>query len=294
MTARLIDGKAVAQEIREELKERISALQKQGVKPGLSVILVGDNPASKVYVGMKEKSCSELDLYSDPYHLEKETTQEELLGLIERLNADNRVHGILIQLPLPGHIDEKTVIEAVSPEKDVDGFHPVNLGRLVIGMDCFRPCTPAGVQELLIRSGVDLEGKHVVIVGRSNIVGKPLAIILMHKAKGANATVTVAHSRTKSLPEIVRSADVLVAAIGKPEMIPGDWIKPGAVVIDVGTNRVEDSSRKSGYRLVGDVHFESASSRASLITPVPGGVGPMTIVMLMANTVASAERAAKK
>lgn len=294
MSAKLIDGKAIAAAIRQELGERIAALDKQGIKPGLAVVLVGEDSASKVYVGMKEKSCTELGIYSDHHHLPAETTQEELLGLVENLNADSRIHGILVQLPLPDHIDEKRIIEAVRPAKDVDGFHPVNLGRLVIGLDCFRPCTPAGVQELLVRSGVELSGKRVVIVGRSNIVGKPLANILMQKADGADATVTVAHSRTENLPELVKSADVVVAAIGRAEMITGDWIKPGAVVIDVGINRVEDPAAKRGYRLVGDVHFESASEVASQITPVPGGVGPMTIVMLMKNTVTSAEKALAK
>ena len=262
--------------------------------PGLAVVLVGDNPASKVYVGMKEKTCSELGIYSDSNRLDAQTSQAELLELVEKLNADSRIHGILVQLPLPGQIDEAKIITTVSPEKDVDGFHPVNLGRLVIGLDGFRPCTPAGIQELLIRSGVELRGKHVVVVGRSNIVGKPLANMLMQKAEGADATVTVAHSRTADLPGVVGGADVLIAAIGRAEMIQGDWIKPGAVVIDVGTNRVEDSSRERGYRLVGDVHFESASEVASKITPVPGGVGPMTITMLMSNTVLSAEKALEK
>jgi methylenetetrahydrofolate dehydrogenase (NADP+)/methenyltetrahydrofolate cyclohydrolase len=294
MSAKIIDGKAIAAEIQEELKERISTLINEGRRPGLAVILVGDNPASKVYVGMKEKTSAGLGFYSTAHRLGKETTQEELLELVSQLNADERIHGILVQLPLPEHIDEKLVIESISPAKDVDGLHPLNMGKLVIGLDCFRPCTPAGVQELLVRSGVELKGKHVVIVGRSNIVGKPLAVMLMQKARGADATVTVAHSRTNNLPEIVRSADVLVAAIGRAEMIPGDWIKPGAVVIDVGTNRVDDPSSKRGYRLVGDVHFPSASQVASMITPVPGGVGPMTIVMLMANTVASAELALKE
>jgi methylenetetrahydrofolate dehydrogenase (NADP+)/methenyltetrahydrofolate cyclohydrolase len=294
MSAKIIDGKAIAAEIQEELKERISTLVNEGRRPGLAVILVGDNPASKVYVGMKEKTSAGLGFYSTAHRLGKETTQEELLELVSQLNDDERIHGILVQLPLPEHIDEKLVIESISPAKDVDGLHPLNMGKLVIGLDCFRPCTPAGVQELLVRSGVELKGKHVVIVGRSNIVGKPLAVMLMQKARGADATVTVAHSRTNNLPEVVRSADILVAAIGRAEMIPGDWIKPGAVVIDVGTNRVDDPSARRGYRLVGDVHFSSASQVASMISPVPGGVGPMTIVMLMANTVASAERALKE
>ena len=294
MPAKLIDGKAVSAQIRKELKQRIAALQAKGITPGLAVVMVGDNPASKVYVGMKEKTCGELGLYSDSYRLSAETGQAELLELVQKLNSDSRIHGILVQLPLPSQIDEAEIINAVSPEKDVDGFHPLNLGRLVIGLEGFRPCTPAGVQEMLIRSGVELSGKRVVVVGRSNIVGKPLANMLMQKAVGADATVTVAHSRTADLPDVVRSADVLIAAIGRAEMIPGDWIKPGAVVIDVGTNRVEDPSKKRGYRLVGDVHFESAGEVASMITPVPGGVGPMTIIMLMANTVLSAERALEK
>ena len=294
MPAKLIDGKAVSAQIRKELKQRIAALQAKGITPGLAVVMVGDNPASKVYVGMKEKTCGELGLYSDSYRLSAETGQAELLELVQKLNSDSRIHGILVQLPLPSQIDEAEIINAVSPEKDVDGFHPLNLGRLVIGLEGFRPCTPAGVQEMLIRSGVELSGKRVVVVGRSNIVGKPLANMLMQKAVGADATVTVAHSRTADLPDVVRSADVLIAAIGRAEMIPGDWIKPGAVVIDVGTNRVEDPSKKRGYRLVGDVHFESAGEVASMITPVPGGVGPMTIIMLMANTVLSAERVLEK
>ena len=294
MSAELIDGKEISRQIREELKKRISALEAKSVTPGLGVVLVGENPASKVYVGMQEKTCGELGIYSDSHRLSADTIQAELLELVGKLNSDSRIHGILVQLPLPGQIDEAEVITAISPLKDVDGFHPVNLGRLVIGLEGFRPCTPAGIQELLIRSGVELRGKHVVVVGRSNIVGKPVANMLMQKAEGADATVTVAHSRTADLPGMVRSADVLIAAIGRPEMIRGDWIKPGAVVIDVGTNRVDDSTRERGYRLVGDVHFESACKVASKITPVPGGVGPMTITMLMSNTVLSAERTLEK
>ncbi|OGF98957.1 MAG: bifunctional 5,10-methylene-tetrahydrofolate dehydrogenase/5,10-methylene-tetrahydrofolate cyclohydrolase [Candidatus Glassbacteria bacterium RIFCSPLOWO2_12_FULL_58_11] len=294
MTATLIEGKLVAEEIRAELKKRIAALEKEGIRPGLAVVLVGEDPASQVYVGMKEKSCAELGIFSDPHHLPAGTTQAELLTLVRRLNADSRINGILVQLPLPDQIDETAVIEAIDPDKDVDGFHPVTLGRLVIGVDTFRPCTPAGVQELLLRSGVNLEGKSVVIVGRSNIVGKPLANMLLQKAPGANATVTIAHSRTADLPAVVKGADVVVAAMGSPEFIRGEWLKPGAVVIDVGVNRVDDPRAKRGYRLVGDVHFESAVKVASRISPVPGGVGPMTIVMLMTNTVLSAERTLKK
>ncbi len=289
MSATLIDGKEIAGQIRTELENRMQALRDKGVCPGLAVILVGDNPASHSYVGMKEKKCVELGLYSETVRLEASVTREALLGQVARLNADPRIHGILVQLPLPKHIDEDEIIMAVSPDKDVDGFHPVSVGRLVIGLEGFRPCTPAGIQELLVRSGVQLRGKHVVVVGRSNIVGKPVANILLQKAEGADATVTVAHSRTADLPGMVRTADVLIAAIGQPEMIRGDWLKPGAVVIDVGSNRIEDPSNPRGYRWAGDVHFESAREVASLITPVPGGVGPMTIIMLMANTVRSAE-----
>ncbi|MCE5271681.1 bifunctional methylenetetrahydrofolate dehydrogenase/methenyltetrahydrofolate cyclohydrolase FolD [bacterium] len=291
MSASLIDGKVIAAQIRTELERRIWALKEKGVRPGLAVVLVGDNPASQSYVGMKEKKCIELGLHSASHRLGADTTREALLDLVARLNADPRIHGILVQLPLPKHIDEDEIIMAIDPDKDVDGFHPVSLGRLVIGLEGFKPCTPAGIQQLLVRSGVELRGKHVVVVGRSNIVGKPVANILLQKAEGADATVTVAHSRTADLPGMVRTADVLIAAIGQPELIRGDWIKPGAVVIDVGSNRIDDSSNPKGYRWVGDVHFESAAEVAALITPVPGGVGPMTIIMLMANTVRSAELA---
>lgn len=290
MSAKIIDGKAIAAQIRGELESRIYALAARGVKPGLAVVLVGEDPASTVYVGMKEKKCQELGFHSVAHRLSVDTTQEELLAVVESLNNNPQIHGILVQLPLPKQIDEDTIIEAIDPDKDVDGFHPANIGRLVIGMDCFRPCTPAGVQELLVRSGVETSGKHVVVVGRSNIVGKPVANILMQKADGANATVTVAHSRTADLKAVVQSADILIAAIGRAEMITGDWLKPGAVVIDVGTNRVDDPSRERGYRLTGDVDFASAGEVASMISPVPGGVGPMTIIMLMSNTVLSAER----
>ncbi len=292
MTASIIDGKAIAATIKAELKNRVEALAASGVQPGLATVLVGEDPASQVYVGMKQRMCAELGILSVPHNLPDDTSQQDILQLVEALNNDDRVHGILVQLPLPGHIEENRVIDAISPEKDADGFHPVSLGRLVIGMEGFRPCTPAGVQELLVRSGVELSGKEVVIVGRSNIVGKPLANILIQKADGANATVTVAHSRTKDLPSVIRRADVVVAAIGQAEFIQADWIKPGAVVIDVGTNRVDDPSKKRGYRLTGDVKFDEVSEVASRITPVPGGVGPMTIIMLMTNTVIAAERAA--
>jgi len=291
MSASLIDGKQIAAQIRTELDGRIWALKEQDVRPGLAVVLVGENPASQSYVGMKEKKCIELGMYSETFRLGADTTREKLLDLVVRLNADPRIHGILVQLPLPKHIDEDEIIMAIDPDKDVDGFHPVSLGRLVIGLEGFKPCTPAGIQQLLVRSGVELRGKHVVVVGRSNIVGKPVANMLLQKAEGADATVTVAHSRTVDLPGMVRTADVLIAAIGQPELIRGDWLKPGAVVIDVGSNRIDDPADPKGYRWVGDVHFESAREVASLITPVPGGVGPMTIIMLMANTVRSAELA---
>ncbi len=292
MTAGIIDGKAIAAVIKTELKNRVEALAARGAQPGLATVLVGEDSASQVYVGMKQKMCAELGILSVPHNLPADTSQQDILQLVGDLNRDDRVHGILVQLPLPGHIDENKVIEAISPEKDADGFHPVSLGRLVIGMEGFRPCTPAGVQELLVRSGVDLCGKEVVIVGRSNIVGKPLANLLVQKKAGANATVTVAHSRTRDLPSVIRRADVVVAAIGQAEFIRAEWIKPGAVVIDVGTNRVDDPSRKRGYRLTGDVKFDEVAEVASQITPVPGGVGPMTIIMLMTNTVIAAERKA--
>jgi methylenetetrahydrofolate dehydrogenase (NADP+)/methenyltetrahydrofolate cyclohydrolase len=289
MVAEIISGKEVSSEIKEELKGRIASLKEKGVTPGLVVILVGEDPASQVYVRMKGKTCEELGLYSDTKRFPEDLPEDELLKLIDELNEDPRVHGILVQLPLPKHIDENKVLLRIKPEKDVDGFHPVNVGKMLIGEPGFLPCTPHGVQELLTRSGNDPEGKHVVIVGRSNIVGKPVAAILMQKKKGANATVTVCHSRTKDLPAMCRQADILIAAMGVPKFIKENMVKEGAVVIDVGVNRVDDPEAKRGYRLVGDVDFEPVAAKASAITPVPGGVGPMTIVMLMMNTVISAE-----
>lgn len=290
MPARIIDGSAIAEEIREELKSKIAELKSRGVTPGLAVVLVGEDPASQVYVRMKGKSCEELGLYSETIRLPAEYKEEALLKLIDDLNTNPKIHGILVQLPLPDHINETKVLNRISPEKDVDGFHPVNVGRMLIGDPGFLPCTPHGVQELLVRSGNSPEGKHVVVVGRSNIVGKPVAAILMQKKKGANATVTVCHSKTKDLPSVTRQGDIVIAAMGVPQFIKADMVKEGAVVIDVGVNRVDDPSAKRGYRLVGDVDFEAVKEKASAITPVPGGVGPMTIVMLIKNTVLSAEK----
>ncbi len=293
MAAKILDGKQIAVQMREELKGRIAGLAQRGIRPGLAVILVGDDPASKSYVTAKEKACEEVGIYSSDNRLVAATTESELLGLIERFNQDPKIHGILVQLPLPKHINEERILNAICPEKDVDGFHPVNVGRMVIGQRCFLPCTPHGVVQMLVRSGVVLEGAEVVIVGRSNIVGKPLANLLIQKSRFGNATVTVCHTKTRNLAEHVRRADIVIAAAGCPRTITADMVKEGAVVIDVGVNRVEDASAKNGYRLVGDVDFEAVRQKASMITPVPGGVGPMTITMLLYNTVESAERAAE-
>jgi len=289
MAAQIIDGKKISEDIRREVKEATQRLQtERGFVPGLAFILVGDNPASQSYVRMKGKACEEVGFYSVTERMPAETPQDSLLTKVHEFNADPRIHGILVQLPLPGHIDEHKVIESIDPRKDVDGFHPINVGRLVIGEQCFRPCTPAGIQELLIRSGNDPAGKHVVVLGRSNIVGKPTANILLQKQLGANAVVTVAHTGAKELSLYTKTADILVAAIGKAETITGAMLKEGVVVIDVGSNRVDDPTSKSGYRFVGDVHFESARKVAKAITPVPGGVGPMTIAMLLKNTLQAA------
>ncbi|HPC94197.1 MAG TPA: bifunctional methylenetetrahydrofolate dehydrogenase/methenyltetrahydrofolate cyclohydrolase FolD [Sedimentisphaerales bacterium] len=292
MTARIIDGKQVAADIRAELKAEITALKAKGIVPGLGVILVGDDPASVSYVTGKERTCDELGIYSDHNHLPRETSQAELKRVIERLNDDSRVNGILVQLPLPKHLSESEAIFTIDPAKDVDGIHPVSVGKMVTGERAFLSCTPHGVLQLLTRSGVKIEGSHVVIVGRSNLVGRPLANMLIQKSPLGNATVTVCHTRTRDLAYHTRQADILVAAAGSPNTITADMVRDGAVVIDVGVNRVEDPSRKQGYRLVGDVDFEAVKAKASLITPVPGGVGPMTITMLMYNTVLSAKRAA--
>ena len=285
----LIDGGALARVIQAELAERTLALGARGVTPGLSVILVGDDPASAVYVRAKERTSRELGMKGESIRLDASTSQDELLSHVDRLNADASVHGILVQMPLPAHIDSDVVIRRVRPEKDVDGFHPVNVGKLLIGQtDGFVSCTPAGVMEMLRRSGVETRGRNAVVVGRSNIVGKPMAALLMQP--GTDATVTVCHSRTRDLAGETRRADILIAAIGRAEMITADMIKPGAVVIDVGMNRVDDPSSARGYRLCGDVAFDQARRVASMITPVPGGVGKMTIAMLLANTVRAAEQ----
>ena len=291
MRAELIDGRAIAAAIRAEIAEEVAALTATGVVPGLTVILVGDDGASATYVGAKEKASREAGMAGRTIRLPATTPEDELLALVEQLNADPLVHGILVQMPLPKHIDADLVIHRIRSDKDVDGFHPVNVGKLLIGAtDGFAPCTPAGVQELLVRSGVQTRGAECVIVGRSNIVGKPMAALMVQSGPGADATVTVCHSRTRDLAAHVRRADILIAAVGRAEMITGDMLKPGAVVIDVGMNRVEDGSQPRGYRLTGDVHFASASRVASKITPVPGGVGPMTIAMLLRNTLRAAQR----
>ena len=280
--------------MRAELEGEIRRLKTRGVTPGLAAVLVGDNPASTTYVRMKGKACDEAGLYHETIRLEPETTEAELLDVIGRLNADPKIHGILVQLPLPKHMDAQRVLRGVSVAKDVDGFHPENVGKVSIGDPTgFRPATPYGVQQLLVKSEIETKGHHAVIVGRSNIVGRPMAALLLQDGPGGNATVTVCHSRTRDIKSVTRLADILIVAIGKPEFVTGDMIKPGAVVIDVGVNRVEDPSAKQGYRLVGDVQFVEAKQVAGAITPVPGGVGPMTITMLLYNTVQAARQWAK-
>ena len=292
MTARIIDGKQVAADMREELKEEITRLKKQGIVPGLGVILVGDDPASQSYVTAKERACENIGIYSDNISLPADTSQKELMTLVEKMNNDVKINGVLVQLPLPGGLDESEVLLAIDPAKDVDGFHPINVGKMMIGEKSFLPCTPHGIVQLLIRSGVTIEGAEVVIVGRSNLVGKPLANMLIQKKPNANATVTICHTRTRDLAVHTKRADIIVAAAGRPNTVTAEMVKDGAVVIDVGVNRVEDATKKKGYRLVGDVDFEAVKEKASLITPVPGGVGPMTITMLLYNTVESAKIAA--
>lgn len=288
MSAVLLDGKATSEAIRAELREQVAALARRGVQPGLAVILVGDNPASASYVKAKTRACAELGMAGETLTYPESVSHDELMARVRKLSADPRYHGILIQLPLPEHLDSPSLLEAVVPEKDVDCFHPRNVGCLLLGRPTYAPCTPAGIIELLVRNGINPGGKHVVIVGRSNIVGKPLSALLIQKSPHGNATVTVCHTGSGDLSRYTRSADILVAAMGKAEIITGAMIKPGAVVVDVGMNRIPDSSKKSGYRLVGDVQFETAKEVASAITPVPGGVGPMTVTMLLVNTVQSA------
>lgn len=291
LPAELISGTAIAASIREEVARDVAALVTRGVTPGLTVVLIGDDAASAVYVGAKEKASIAAGMAGETIRLPATTTQDELLALVDKLNADDTVHGILVQMPLPKHMDADVVIRHIRPDKDVDGFHPVNVGKLLIGhTDGFVSCTPAGVIEMLVRSGVDTRGAEAVIVGRSNIVGKPMAALLVQGRAGGDATVTVCHSRTRDLASHTRRADILIAAIGRAEMITADMIKPGAVVIDVGMNRVADSSAPKGSRLCGDVHFPGAVEVASKITPVPGGVGPMTIAMLLRNTVRAAQQ----
>ena len=293
MTATVIDGKQMAEDIRGEVADETRAFkERSGITPGLAAVLVGDDPASAVYVRNKRRACDEADMFSETFELPAETSQEELIALVRQLNTDPRFHGILVQLPLPPHIEEREIILAIDPDKDVDGMHPINGGRLLEGSPRFLPATPAGVQQMLVRSGNDPAGKHIVIVGRSNIVGKPLSILLKQKAPGANATVTVCHTGTRALAALTRQADVVVAAIGRPRALTADMVADGAVVIDVGINRVDDATRKSGYRLVGDVDYDAVAEKASAITPVPGGVGPMTIAMLLTNTLRAARLSA--
>ena len=288
MTAQIIDGKKIAVEIRSEAKLEASELIDQGVQPCLVVVLVGEDPASKAYVGSKVKACQETGIKSIKLTHPEDMAEADLMDEIDRLNADDSVHGILVQLPLPKHINEEKITERIDPAKDVDGFHPVNVGKLNIGIDCLTPCTPTGIPEMIVRSGISMQGKHAVVIGRSNIVGKPMMSLLVQKGEKANCTVTCCHSGTEDLAYHTRQADIVVAAIGVPEFVTADMIKEGAIVIDVGINRVDDSSVEKGYRLVGDVDFDSVVEKAGAITPVPGGVGPMTVAMLMKNTVKAA------
>ncbi len=291
MPAKIISGKAIGQGMREELKPQVEELKNAGVTPGLAVVLVGEDPASQVYVRMKGKACDAAGMHSETLVMPETTTQDELLAVIDRLNNDDKIHGILCQLPVPDHIDEAAVLRAIRVDKDVDGFHPENVGKIATADPTgFAPATPLGVIHMLLRSGVDTRGAHAVIVGRSNIVGRPMASLLLHRGEGGDATVTVCHSRTKDLGAVTREADILIVAIGKANLITKDMVKPGAVVIDVGVNRVDDPSKEKGYRLVGDVAFDEVSEVASAITPVPGGVGPMTITMLLYNTVQAARQ----
>lgn len=290
MTARILDGVAMGRAIRQEVAQDVARLLQAGITPGLAVVLVGEDPASQVYVRSKGKACEEAGMHSVTIRLPVETAEAELLATIDRLNADPAIHGMLVQLPLPKRMNSDRVLRRIDPRKDVDGFHPENVGKLVTGdPTAFRPATPYGVQQMLIRSGIETKGAHAVIVGRSNIVGKPMANLLIQQGPGGDATVTVCHSRTRDLPSITRQADILIAAIGKAEFVTADMVRPGAVVIDVGINRVDDATREKGYRLCGDVAYGPVAAIASAITPVPGGVGPMTIAMLLKNTLQAAE-----
>ncbi len=288
--AKILDGKAISAEIRAELKTRVTELAKKDIVPGLAVLLVGDDPASRSYVTAKERACEEAGIYSKEVKLPATATQEEIMDVVQQFNVDDQINGILVQLPLPDSAMEETVIEAIDPDKDVDGFHPMNVGRMMMGMPAFVPCTPNGILHILKRSGIETSGAHVVVIGRSNIVGRPMVNLLSQKTEMGNATVTMCHTRTKNMAELTRQADIVIAAVGWPNTLTADMIKEGAVVIDVGVNRVEDDTKKRGYRLCGDVDFESVAKKASAITPVPGGVGPMTITMLLSNTVESAVR----
>jgi len=291
LPAKLIDGTEIARAMRAELTPKIAELKSRGVTPGLAVVLVGENPASQVYVRMKGKACEEAGMHSETIRLPATASEDELIAVIDRLNADPKIHGMLVQLPLPKQINTNRALHRILPAKDVDGFHPENVGRVAAGdPTAFRPATPYGVQQMLIRSGVEIKGAHAVIVGRSNIVGRPMAALLLQDGPGGNATVTVCHSRTRDLPAVTRLGDILIVAMGKARFVTADMIRPGAVVIDVGVNRVDDPAEKKGYRLVGDVDFEPALGVASAITPVPGGVGPMTITMLLCNTVQAARQ----
>ena len=292
MSARIIDGKRIAAEVRAEIRERVAELREEGLVPGLAFLLVGDDPASAVYVRSKGQACEEAGFHSVTDRLPADVGQAELLARIEGFNRDDRIHGMLVQLPLPAHIDEGVVLAAIDPDKDVDGFHPVNVGRLSAGQDGFAPATPLGIREMLLREGIETRGARAVVVGRSNIVGRPMASLLLAYGKGGDATLTVCHSRTRDLGGVTREGEILIVAVGRAEMVRGDMVRPGAVVVDVGINRVPDPARPGKTRLVGDVQFEEAAQVASAITPVPGGVGPMTIAMLLANTLKAAERAA--
>ena len=290
MSARVLDGTAIAREIREEIRNQVAQLVAQGVTPGLAVVIVGEDPASQVYVKNKGEACRAAGMHSDTIRLPADTSETELLATVDRLNADHRIHGFLVQLPLPPQIDSEKVLHRISPAKDVDGFHPMNVGKLAVGdPSAFRPATPYGVQQMLIRSGIETRGAHAVIVGRSNIVGKPMANLLLQDGPGGNATVTVCHSRSRDLASITRGADILVVAIGKPKFVTAPMVKPGAVVVDVGINRIPDSSDPKGYAIVGDVDYGPVSEVAGAITPVPGGVGKMTIAMLLSNTLQAAK-----